>query len=161
MFERFTDTARRTVVLAQEEARMLNHNYVGTEHLLLALTGDKSLAGQVLKEHGVTRDEARSHIVEVIGEGMTAQNGHIAFTARARETLLGALRFALDAGHSYIAAEHLLMSLVADDKSQAPVAGHAIVRCGADPKAIVQRLTDLMTEPGPDPEPRPRFVLSA
>lgn len=159
MFERFTDTARRTVVLAQEEARMLNHNYVGTEHLLLALTGDKSFAGQTLTEAGVTRDGVRTHIVELIGEGANGWAGHIPFTPAAKEVLVAALRVALDCGHSYLGSEHLLLGLLTDDKS---VSAQAIDKTGLARETLRDNLTELMTAPdAPDTVPEPRFVLSA
>jgi ATP-dependent Clp protease ATP-binding subunit ClpC len=159
MFERFTDTARRTVVLAQEEARMLNHNYVGPEHLLLALTGDRSFAGQTLTSHGVTTGEARQHVAGIIGEGSIRYHGHLAFTPAAKEILVAALRIALDSGISYIGSEHLLLALLADDKSASAL---AIEKCGVSCETLRETLTDLMTAPGtPEPIPAPLFVLSA
>jgi ATP-dependent Clp protease ATP-binding subunit ClpC len=95
MFERFNASARRTVVLAQEEARMLHHNYVGTEHLLLALTRDPGHAGQALTAVAVTRTDARDHVIEIIGAGLTKTNGHIPFTPRVKVVLENAIRIAL------------------------------------------------------------------
>ena len=159
MFERFTDTARRTVVLAQEEARMLNHNYIGTEHLFLALTGDKGPAGQALAGSGITRDATRDQIAALIGEGAVPAHGHIAFTPAAKEVLLGSLRIALDSGVSYINSEHLLLALLADDQS---VAALAIEQLGISRDTLSEDLTALMTaSTAPEPKPEPFFVLSA
>jgi ATP-dependent Clp protease ATP-binding subunit ClpC len=162
MFERFTDTARRTVVLAQEEARMLNHDYVGTEHLLLALTRDEGPAGKALTVHGVTRDAARGHIVELIGEGIAPSPGHIPFLPAARLVLQNALRSALGYGVNYINPGHILHGMLAGDTSSVPVTELTIVNCGATIEAIGQSLTERMTAPdAPDAGPEPRFVLSA
>lgn len=162
MFERFTDTARRTVVLAQEEARMLKHNYVGTEHLLLALTGDKGPAGQALTGLGVTRTAVRDQITTLIGEGIAPAPGHIPFTPQSRLVLQNAIRSALDYGVNYIDSGHILHSLLTGDTSAVPVAHLTIVNCGATLEAVSQSLTDLMTAPGaPEAGPEPRFVLSA
>ncbi|GAA4032967.1 hypothetical protein GCM10023063_15410 [Arthrobacter methylotrophus] len=162
MFERFTDSARRTVVLAQEEARMLNHDFVGTEHLLLALTGDKGPAGQALTGHDVTRDAARGHIVELIGEGFAPVPGHIPFLPASRLVLQNALRSALGYGVNYINPGHILHALLAGDTSTVPVAHESITACGATLEAINQSLTELMTAPdAPEAGPEPRFVLSA
>jgi ATP-dependent Clp protease ATP-binding subunit ClpC len=162
MFERFTDTARRVVVLAQEEARMLHHNYVGTEHLLLALTGDSGSAGQALTKNGVNRTAVRGQITELIGEGITTSPGHIPFTTQSKLVLQGALRSALDYGVNYIDSGHILHSLLTGDTSAAPVAHVAITGSGASPDAISESLTELMTAPdAPEAGPQPRFVLSA
>ncbi|WP_427019358.1 Clp protease N-terminal domain-containing protein (plasmid) [Pseudarthrobacter sp. P1] len=162
MFERFTKDARRIVVLAQEEARLLSHNYVGTEHLLLALTSDAGPAGQALKAQGVTRDKARSHIVELIGEGMSAPNGHIPFIGGTRAVLQSAGRIALGFWHNHVGPEHLLLALVIDDRSSVQVAGQAILNCGAAPETVQVCLTSLMAaSPAPAPEPGSGFALSA
>jgi ATP-dependent Clp protease ATP-binding subunit ClpC len=162
MFERFTDTARRTVVLAQEEARMLNHNYVGTEHLLLALTGDEGAAGQALTAHGVTRTAARDQVAALIGKGITSSPGHIPFTTASKLVLQGALRSALDYGVNYINPGHILHGLLAGDTSAVPVAHLVITGSDATLEAVAQSLTDLMTAPdAPEAGPEPRFVLSA
>ncbi|MET1087869.1 MAG: Clp protease N-terminal domain-containing protein [Arthrobacter sp.] len=128
MFERFTDTARRTVVLAQEEARILKHSYIAPNTCCSPLTGDTSPADQALAESGVTHEDARSRIVELAGEGLTSWPGHIPFTpAAAEEHLVTALRIALAIGPSHITSEHLLLALLADDKS---MAGQALLRTG-------------------------------
>ena len=113
MFERFTDRARRVIVLAQEEARTLQHNYIGTEHLLLGLIreGD-GVAAKALASKGVTLDDTRKQVEEMIGKGNATPNGHIPFTPHARQVLELSLREALQLGHSYIGTEHLLLSLL-------------------------------------------------
>ncbi|MGW3995084.1 Clp protease N-terminal domain-containing protein [Amycolatopsis sp. NPDC004772] len=113
MFERFTARARRVVVLAQEEARMLNHNYIGTEHLLLALSGEgEAGAAYALQTAGVTHDSIHQDVVEVIGSGSHQPEGHIPFTPRVKKVLELALRESLQLGHTYIATEHLLLGLI-------------------------------------------------
>lgn len=162
MFERFTDSARRTVVLAQEQARMLNHNYIGTEHLLLALTLDHGTAGAALTGLGVTNDAVREHVIELIGEGITAPSGHIPFLPAARQVLLDALRSALLAGANTIDSNHILLALMAEDTSQVPVSEHAIISCGTTIAAVTERVTDLMTAPdAPVEGPSTGFALSA
>lgn len=113
MFERFTDRARRVIVLAQEEARTLQHNYIGTEHLLLGLIreGD-GVAAKALASKGVTLDDTRKQVEEMIGKGNATPNGHIPFTPHARQVLELSLREALQLGHSYIGTEHILLGLI-------------------------------------------------
>lgn len=162
MFERFTASARRTVVLAQEEARMLNHTYIGTEHLLLALTNDRGPAGKALTDLGITHDAAQAHVIEAVGEGTVPVHGHIPFLPAARSSLMKALRIALDSGVNVIDANHILLSLLAEDISQVPVAEHTVLSCGTTPAAITERVTDLMTAPdAPVEEPETGFTLSA
>ncbi len=114
MFERFTDRARRVVVLAQEEARLLKHNYIGTEHLLLGLMREEEgLAAQTLMELGLTHSAVRQRVSEIVGPGDTAaQSGHIPFTPRAKKVLELSLREALQLTHDYIGTEHILLGLV-------------------------------------------------
>src|SRR5204863_209858 len=113
MFERFTDRARNAVVLAQEEARRLDHNYIGTEHILLGLLRDPdSVAGRALVRLGVSLDATRNAVEEIIGRGGTAPEGHIPFTPRAKKVLELSLREALQLGHNYIGTEHILLGLV-------------------------------------------------
>jgi ATP-dependent Clp protease ATP-binding subunit ClpC len=143
MFERFTDTARRTVVLAQEEARMLNHNYIGTEHLLLALLNERAMsgmAGKALDDTGVTAEEARGHICGIIGVGLSEVTGHIPFTSRAKSVLEDGFRTAIALGHGYIGPEHLLAGLLTADKS---VATQTLMRCGVAPATVRSRLGEL------------------
>lgn len=112
MFERFTDRARRVVVLAQEEARMFNHNYIGTEHLLLGLIheGD-GVAARALESFGLTLEKIRQQAEEIIGQGQRAPSGHIPFSPRAKRMLEFGLREAMKLGHNYIGTEHLLLGL--------------------------------------------------
>lgn len=161
MFERFTSSASRTVVLAQEEARALNHNYVGTEHLLLALSRDEGPAGQALNESGVTREAARGQVVQLIGAGISLVTGHIAFTPQARTVLINAVRTALASDDDHVAASHLLKSLITDDPSTVPVAALAITHCGASADTIREHLATLMADTEPDTLSESPFTLSA
>ena len=113
MFERFTDRARRVVVLAQEEARLLNHNYIGTEHILLGMLSEpEGVAGETLRSMGVSLDAVRHEVEEIIGRGSTAPGPHIPFTPRAKKVLELSLREALQLGHNYIGTEHILLGLM-------------------------------------------------
>ena len=115
MFERFTDRARRVVVLAQEEARLLNHNYIGTEHLLLGLIYEgEGVAARVLESLDVSLADARAEVEEIIGHGGQSPSGHIPFTPRAKKVLEMALREALKLGHNYIGTEHILLGLIGE-----------------------------------------------
>ena len=110
MFERFTDRARRVVVLAQDEARGLKHNYIGTEHLLLGLiTEGEGVAAKALETMGIKGDAVRKSVIEIIGEGEKPVEGHIPFTPRAKRVFELSLREALQLGHNYIGTEHLLL----------------------------------------------------
>jgi ATP-dependent Clp protease ATP-binding subunit ClpC len=112
VFERFTDPARNTIVLAQEEARLLDHDYIGTEHILLALLADESsIAGEVLDGLGLTREGVRAEVIEVVGRGPGAVSGQTPFTARSKKVLELSLREALQRGHNYIGTEHILLGL--------------------------------------------------
>ena len=112
MFERFTDRARRVVVLAQEEARRLNHNYIGTEHILLGLIQEgEGHAAKAIEELNISIESVRSEVVEIIGEGQQSPSGHIPFTPRAKKVLELSLREALQLGHNYIGTEHILLGL--------------------------------------------------
>ena len=120
MFERFTNRARHVVVLSQEEARLLNHNYIGTEHILLGLLGEpESIGGQVLASFGITRDGVREEVVEKIGRGKSMPSGHIPFTPRAKNTLELSLREALSIKHNYIGTEHILLGLIREGEGVA------------------------------------------
>src|SRR5829696_3245407 len=113
MFERFTDRARRVVVLAQEEARLLDHNYIGTEHILLGLVHEGGgVAAQALTQLGVSLEAVRDQVKEIIGRGAEAPTGHIPFTPRAKKVLELSLREALELGHNYIGTEHILLGLL-------------------------------------------------
>src|SRR6266545_2939552 len=125
MFERFTDRARRVVVLAQEEARMLNHNYIGTEHILLGLIHEgEGVAAKALESLGIALEGVRQQVEEIIGQGQHAPSGHIPFTPRAKKVLELSLREALQLGHNYIGTEHILLGLIREGKLD-PVIGRA------------------------------------
>jgi len=110
MFERFTDRARRVVVLAQEEARMLNHNYIGTEHILLGLIHEgEGVAAKALESMDISQEAVRAQVEEIIGQGQQAPTGHIPFTPRAKKVLELSLREALQLGHNYIGTEHIFL----------------------------------------------------
>ena len=120
MFERFTDRARRVVVLAQDEARRLDHDYIGTEHLLLGLLHEgQGVAAQALDGLGVDLAEVRRRVEEIIGRGQHAPSGHIPFTPRAKKVLELSLREALDLGHDYIGTEHILLGIVREGQGVA------------------------------------------
>jgi ATP-dependent Clp protease ATP-binding subunit ClpC len=118
VFERFTDKARRVVVLAQEEARLLNHNYIGTEHVLLGLVREgKGVAAQALTSMGIGLEAVRGQVEKIIGQGQAAPTGHIPFTPRAKKVLELSLREALQLGHNYIGTEHILLGLVREGRA--------------------------------------------
>src|SRR5262245_8090586 len=130
MFERFTDRARQTVVLAQEEARRLDHNYIGTEHLLLGMLRDsESLASRTLHELGIGLEVVRIDVEKIIGRGGESPPGHIPFTPRSKKVLELSLREALQLGHNYIGTEHILLGLVREGEG---VAAQVLVKRGAD-----------------------------
>ena len=142
MFERFTDRARRVVVFAQDEARMLNHNYIGTEHLLLGLIHeDEGLAARALKTLGVSLDETRQEVEDIIGRGEGAQKGHIPFTPRAKKVLELSLREALQLDHNYIGTEHILLGLLREGDG---VAAQVLVRSGVDLNMARQEVIRLL-----------------
>jgi ATP-dependent Clp protease ATP-binding subunit ClpA len=120
MFERFTNRARHVVVLSQEEARLLNHNYIGTEHILLGLLSEsESIGGQVLAGFGLTTEGVREEVVGKVGRGKKAPSGHIPFTPRAKKTLELSLREALAIKHNYIGTEHILLGLIREGEGLA------------------------------------------
>jgi Clp amino terminal domain, pathogenicity island component/UvrB/uvrC motif len=130
VFERYTDRARRVVVLAQEEARMLNHNYIGTEHLLLGLIHEgEGVAARALESLGVSLDAVRQQVKEIIGQGEQAPTGHIPFTPRAKKVIELAGREASDLGHDYVGTEHLLLGLIREGDG---VAAQTLARLGVD-----------------------------
>jgi ATP-dependent Clp protease ATP-binding subunit ClpA len=130
MFERFTNRARATVVHAQEEARLLHHNYIGTEHILLGLIREsEGLAAKALGALGVSLDGVRQQVTEIIGEGDESPSGHIPFTPRAKKVLELSLREALQLKHNYIGTEHILLGLVREGEG---VAAQVLVNLGAD-----------------------------
>ncbi|MBP6996077.1 MAG: ATP-dependent Clp protease ATP-binding subunit [Phycicoccus sp.] len=143
MFERFTDRARRVVVLAQEEARMLNHNYIGTEHILLGLIHEgEGVASKALEQLGVSLDAVREQVQEVIGPGQQAPTGHIPFTPRAKKVLELSLREALQLGHNYIGTEHILLGLIREGEG---VAAQVLVKLGADLARVRQTVIQLIS----------------
>ena len=142
MFERFTDRARRVVVLAQDEARMLNHDYIGTEHLLLGLIGEgEGVAARALESLGISLDALRQQVEQVIGRGQQAPSGHIPFTPRAKKVMELALREANDLGHSYIGTEHILLGLIREGDG---VAAGVLTGLGADRPQVRQQVTQLL-----------------
>jgi ATP-dependent Clp protease ATP-binding subunit ClpA len=143
MFERFTDRARRVVVLAQEEARMLNHNYIGTEHILLGLIHEGGVAAKALESLGISLDAVRQQVEEIIGRGQQAPSGHIPFTRRAKKVLELSLRESLQLGHGYIGTEHILLGLIREGDG---VAAQVLVKLGADLNRVRQRVTQLLHE---------------
>jgi ATP-dependent Clp protease ATP-binding subunit ClpA len=143
MFERFTDRARRVVVLAQEEARILNHNYIGTEHLLLGLIDEgQGVAAEALESLGISLDVARQQVEGIIGQGQQAPSGHIPFTPRAKKVLEVSLREATRLGHDHIGTEHILLGLIREGDG---VAAQVLVTLGADLNRVRQRVIQLMT----------------
>ena len=142
MFERFTDRARRVVVLAQEEARMLNHNYIGTEHILLGLIHEgEGVAAKALTSLGISLEAVRQQVEEIIGQGQQAPSGHIPFTPRAKKVLELSLREALQLGHNYIGTEHILLGLIREGEG---VAAQVLVRLGADLNRVRQQVVHLV-----------------
>jgi ATP-dependent Clp protease ATP-binding subunit ClpC len=143
VFERFTDRARRAVVLAQEEARLLNHNYIGTEHILLGLLrGEEGVAAIALKTLGVSLEATRLRVEEIIGEGREMPPGHIPFTPRAKKVLELSLREALQLGHNYIGTEHILLGLIREDEG---VAAQVLKELGADLDRVRQTIIQLLS----------------
>ncbi len=150
MFERFTDRARRVVVLAQEEARLLNHNYIGTEHILLGLIHEgEGVAARALESMSISLESVRFQVVEIIGQGSQAPSGHIPFTPRAKKVLELSLREALQLGHNYIGTEHILLGLIREGEG---VAAQVLQQLGADlPKVrqtVIQLLSGVQGEEG-------------
>jgi ATP-dependent Clp protease ATP-binding subunit ClpC len=143
MFERFTDRARRVVVLAQEEAKGLNHNYIGTEHILLGLIkeGD-GIAAKALAELSISIDNVREQVQDMIGQGQQAPTGHIPFTPRAKKVLELSLREALQLGHNYIGTEHILLGLIREGEG---VAAQVLVKLGADLTRVRQTVIQLLS----------------
>ena len=143
MFERFTDRARRVVVLAQEEARLLNHNYIGTEHILLGLIHEgEGVAAKALESLGISLEAVRSQVEELIGQGGSSPSGHIPFTPRAKKVLELSLREALQLGHNYIGTEHILLGLIREGEG---VAAQVLVKLGADLSRVRQQVIQLLS----------------
>ena len=142
MFERFTQRARRVVVLAQEEARLLNHNYIGTEHILLGLIREgEGVAAKALESLGISLDAVRQQVERIIGQGQQAPSGHIPFTPRAKKVLELSLREAQQLGHNYIGTEHILLGLIREGSG---VAAQVLVKLGADLNRTRQQVVHLL-----------------
>ncbi|MEA5646316.1 MAG: Clp protease N-terminal domain-containing protein, partial [Cutibacterium granulosum] len=142
MFERFSDRARRVVVLAQDEAKALNHNYIGTEHLLLGLVSEgEGVAAKALTSLGISLEAVRAQVEEIIGRGTTTPTGHIPFTPRAKKVLELSLREALQMNHSYIGTEHLLLGLIREGEG---VAAQVLIRLGADLNTVRNTVLQLL-----------------
>jgi ATP-dependent Clp protease ATP-binding subunit ClpC len=143
LFERFTDRARRVVVLAQEEARLLNHNYIGTEHILLGLIHEgEGVAAKALESLGISLEAVRQQVEEIIGQGGSSPSGHIPFTPRAKKVLELSLREALQLGHNYIGTEHILLGLIREGEG---VAAQVLVKLGADLSRVRQQVIQLLS----------------
>jgi ATP-dependent Clp protease ATP-binding subunit ClpA len=143
MFERFTDRARRVVVLAQEEARLLNHDYIGTEHLLLGLAHEgQGVAAKALESLGIRLEALRSQVQETIGQGQRGPTGQIPLTPRAKKVLELSLLEAKQLGHNYIGTEHLLLGLVREGEG---VAAQVLVKLGADLSRVRQQVIQLLS----------------
>ncbi|MGA8046835.1 MAG: Clp protease N-terminal domain-containing protein, partial [Dermatophilaceae bacterium] len=143
MFERFTDRARRVVVLAQDEARLLNHNYIGTEHILLGLIHEgEGVASKALEGLDIKLEAVREQVQEIIGQGQQAPTGHIPFTPRAKKVLELSLREALQLGHNYIGTEHILLGLIREGEG---VAAQVLVKLGADLNRVRQQVIQLIS----------------
>jgi ATP-dependent Clp protease ATP-binding subunit ClpC len=143
VFERFTDRARRVLVLAQEEARLLNHNYIGTEHLLLGLIHEgEGVAAMALESLGISLEAVRAQVEEIIGQGQSAPTGHIPFTPRAKKVLELSLREAKQLGHNYIGTEHILLGLIREGEG---VAAQVLVKLGAGLDRVRQQVIQVLS----------------
>jgi ATP-dependent Clp protease ATP-binding subunit ClpC len=144
MFERFTDRARRVVVLAQEEARLLNHNYIGTEHILLGLVhDDEGVAAQALESLNIRLDAVRREVEQIIGQGGSPPSEQIPFTPRAKKVLELSLREAIQLGHNYIGTEHILLGLLREGEG---VACQVLVKLGANLPTVRARVLQLVAK---------------
>jgi ATP-dependent Clp protease ATP-binding subunit ClpC len=147
MFERFTERARQVVVFAQEEARALKHNYIGTEHLLLGLVREEEgVAARVLEALGVTGDQVRGKVAEIIGEGDDVSTGQIPFTPRAKKVLELSLREALNLSQNYIGTEHVLLGLMRENEG---VAARILLDLNVDAEAVRRQVGITLGFPGP------------
>jgi ATP-dependent Clp protease ATP-binding subunit ClpA len=156
MFERFTDRARRVVVLSQEEARALDHNYIGTEHILLGLIGEgEGVAAHALAASGVTLEAARSRVEQEVGRGDSTPSGHIPFTPSAKRLLELSLRQALALGHSHIGTEHVLLGLLEEGSG---TGYQVVVALGASPEELRSRVAVLLGASLAGPGARSRGV---
>ena len=142
MFERFTERARRVVVHAQEEARELDHNYIGTEHLLLGLLREQeSIAARALQELEIGQDAVREQVIQIIGRGKRAPSGHIPFTPRAKKVLELSLREALQLSHNYIGTEHILLGLIREGEG---VAAQVLTKLSGNLSRVRDKVIELV-----------------
>jgi ATP-dependent Clp protease ATP-binding subunit ClpC len=143
MFERFTERARRVVVLAQEEARALSHNYIGTEHILLGLIHEnEGVAAKSLESIGISLDVVRTQVEEIIGEGRITPSGQIPFTPRAKKVLELSLRESMQLGHNYIGTEHILLGLIREGEG---LGAQVLVKLGADLNRVRQQVIEMLS----------------
>ncbi|MCX6513430.1 MAG: NDP-hexose 4-ketoreductase, partial [Actinobacteria bacterium] len=163
MFERFTDRARRVVVLAQEEARLLNHSYIGTEHILLGLIHEgEGVAAKALESLNISLEAVRAQVEEIIGQGGSSPSGHIPFTPRAKKVLELSLREALQLGHNYIGTEHILLGLIHEGEG---VAAKALESLNISLEAVRAQVEEIIGQGGSSPSghipftPRAKKVL--
>jgi ATP-dependent Clp protease ATP-binding subunit ClpC len=157
MFEKFTDRARRVIVLAQEEARMLEHNYIGTEHILLGVLHEGGgVTGPALGSLGVTLENAREKVVAIVPRGEDAPSGHIPFTPRAKKVLELSLREALDLGHNNIRPEHILLGLIREGEG---VASHVLLDLGVSGERVHESVLTLIHDGGGESESGPEAGL--
>jgi Clp amino terminal domain, pathogenicity island component len=159
MFERFTDRGRRVVVLAQEEARLLNHTYIGTEHILLGLIHEgEGVAARALTELGISLDAVRAEVEKIVGRGKSPPTGHIPFTPRAKKVLELSLREAINLGHNYIGTEHILLGLIREGEG---VAAQVLLKLGAGLDPVRQVVVQLLAGyAGGPPEPLGQLRIS-
>ncbi|MDR1238038.1 MAG: ATP-dependent Clp protease ATP-binding subunit [Propionibacteriaceae bacterium] len=143
MFDRFTDRARRVIVLAQDEARMLNHNYIGTEHLLLGLIHEgEGVAAKALETMGLSLEAVREQVENIIGQGQQSPAGHIPFTPRAKKVLEFSMREALQLNHPYIGTEHILLGLIREGEG---VAAQVLIKLGADLSRVRNQVLQMLS----------------
>jgi ATP-dependent Clp protease ATP-binding subunit ClpC len=151
MFERFTDRARRVIVLAQEDARMLGHSYIGTEHILLGLIHeDEGIAAKSLKSLDISLEGVCSQVEEIISRGRIASTGHIPFTPRAKKVMELSLREALQLGHNYIGTEHILLGLIREGEGTGAL---VLVKLGAELTRVRQQVIQILA--GYQPKSKP------
>jgi ATP-dependent Clp protease ATP-binding subunit ClpC len=150
VFEKFTDGARRVVVFAQEEARLLNHDYIGTEHILLGIIREgEGVAARALESLGISLENVRQQVEEIIGPGERPPSSHIPFTKRAKKVMELSLREALQLGHKYIGTEHILLGLIREGEG---VAAQVMVKLGADLGRVREKVLNLLVGLSPEPE---------
>jgi dihydroneopterin aldolase len=156
LFERFTDRARRVVVLAQQESRLLNHNYIGTEHILLGLLHEgEGVAARALELLGIDLVSVRQQVTEIIGQGDQSATGHVPFTPRAKKVLELSLRESRQLGHNYIGTEHILLGLIREGEG---VAAQVLQRFEIDLPKVRQQVIELLSTAGEEPPPTARLV---